>query len=73
MIWLRLKLDLLPCISQEVDKVSKDYMGLKFVFKGFSYFFVRFSGGSSKRRQNKLSKFDNSSKRSDCEINSLNT
>ncbi len=30
MIWLRLKLDLLPCISQEVDKVSKDYMGYKF-------------------------------------------
>ncbi|KAL4492405.1 hypothetical protein ABPG72_005540 [Tetrahymena utriculariae] len=25
-IWLRLKLDLLPCIAQEVDRISLDYM-----------------------------------------------
>ena len=26
MIWLRLKLDLLPIIAQEVDRVAKEYM-----------------------------------------------
>lgn len=24
--WLRLKLDLLPCIAQEIDKVSAEYL-----------------------------------------------
>lgn len=25
-MWLNLKLDLLPCIAQEVEKVTKDYL-----------------------------------------------
>lgn len=26
MNWLKLKLDLLPCIAQEVDNITKEYM-----------------------------------------------
>jgi len=29
--WLRLKLDLLPCISQEADKAANDYNGIVFL------------------------------------------
>lgn len=25
-MWLNLKLDLLPCIAQEVEKIAKDYI-----------------------------------------------
>ena len=27
-MWLNLKLDLLPCIAQEVEKVTKDYLSI---------------------------------------------
>lgn len=60
-IWLRLKLDLLPIISQEVDKVSKDYYSNK---KNLLYFKkgISFGRRGSQWRQRKLPKVNISSK-----------
>lgn len=31
MIWMKLKLDTLPIIASEIDKVAKEYMGIKII------------------------------------------